>query len=306
MRLEWAWLDSHTRVAEPDNEVVLEGTARCRVLLLHGITGTPTEFAYTARYLNRRGRLSVECRRLVNHGQPLGVLASTRWTEILESARTHYHAALATARRNGEVLVLGGLSLGAVLSLILAAENPADVAGVMVLSPTLFYDGWNAPWTQRLIPLADHLPIKRFLYLREQPPYGLKDEGLRKMIAANYEGAKLGNDRNAADMGYAHFPLQLFCEMRHIIALCRRRLSRVTAPLLLLQAEEDEMTSPRNAHYIVEHVRSRRTELVMLANSYHVITADLDHAKVAASMTQFCLSLLQPPSEDGKEQLANA
>jgi len=306
MKLEWARLGAQTRVAEPDNEIVLEGPAGCRVLLLHGLTGTPTEFAYVAHYMRHRGRLSVECRRLVNHGQPLGVLASTDWEELLESAREHFVAAHERARRDGALLVVGGLSLGAVLSLILAAENPTAVKGVMALSPTLFYDGWNVPWTHRLIALADYLPVKHFLYLREQPPYGIKDEVLRKKIAAAYESADLGNHADSAGLGYAHFPLRLFCEMRHLIALCRRSLQQVHAPLLLLQAEEDDATSPRNAHFILEHVHSHRTELVMLANSYHVITADLDREEVAASMTRFCRSLLARQLEADEEERTRA
>jgi carboxylesterase len=301
MKIEWAWLGSQTRVAEPNNEIVLEGPAGCRVLLLHGLTGTPTEFAYVAHYLRHRGQLSVECRRLVNHGQPLGVLARTSWEELLESARGHFRAAHERARRDGALLVVGGLSLGAVLSLILAAERPDDVDGVLALSPTLFYDGWNVPWTHRLIPLADYLPVKHFLYLREQSPYGIKDDVLRKKIATAYERAELRGNADPAEMGYAHFPMRLFCEMRHLIALCRRSLPRVRAPLLLLQAEEDDATSPRNAHYILERVRSQRAELAMLSNSYHVITADLDRSKVGASMTRFCMSLLQSPLENDVE-----
>jgi carboxylesterase len=298
MKLEFAWLRKQPRRAEPDNEIILEGAAGCRVLLLHGLTGTPTEFTYTARFMRHRGQLSVECRRLVNHGQPLCVLAGTRWEELLDSARGHFHAASARAKADGVPLVVGGPSRGAVLSLIIAAENPDGVAGVICLSPTLFYDGWNVPWTQRLIALADYLPVKQFLYLREQSPYGLKDEILRKNVAVTYEGTRLGDDATVAELGYAHFPLRLFCEMRHLIALCRRSLPQVRAPLLVLQAEHDDLTSPRNAHYILEHVHSQRTELVMLPNSYHVITADLDRALVASSMTRFCLSLLERPQVD--------
>ena len=294
MKIEWGWLGNRARVAEPANAIALDGEARCRVLLLHGLTGTPTEFAFIAHFLHRRGRLSVECPRLANHGQPLAVLARTNWQELLSGARDHLRAASERARRNGEALVVGGLSLGAVLSLILAAECPEDVAGVMALSPTLFYDGWNVPWFQHLIGLADYLPVKHFIYLREQPPYGIKDESLRRKIAATYEEAQLGEDSRAAELGYAHFPLRLFCEMQHLIARCKRTLHRVKAPLLVLQAAEDDATSPRNAHYILTHVRSRGTRLVLLANSYHVITADLDRVEVASAMTQFCLSLLEP------------
>jgi len=291
VKIEWAWLGAQEAIPVPDNEIVLEGRERCRVLLIHGLTGTPTEFGYIAHFLHHRGGVAVECRRLVNHGQPIGILAGTSWQELLASAREHFLHARAAAQRDGVPLVVGGLSLGAVLSLLLAAEFPDDVAGVMGLSPTLFYDGWNVPWTQRLIGLADYLPLKYVLYLREQPPYGLKDEVLREKVAASYASAVLGDDTNAAQLGYAHFPLRLFCEMRHLIARCIASLPRVRAPLLLLQAEHDDATSPRNARFILERVASGRKELVMLENSYHVITADLERAHVAAAMTRFCLSL---------------
>jgi carboxylesterase len=291
MKLEWARLGKSCRVPEPDNEILLDGPAACRVLLLHGLTGTPAEFAYIAQFMRHRGGLSVECRRLVNHGQPMAILAETRWEELLESARAHFHAARERATRDAVPLVVGGLSLGAVLALILAAERPQSVDGVMALSPTLFYDGWNVPWTQRLIPLAQFLPIRRFAFLREQPPYGIKDEILREKIAATYESAALGDDAHAAQLGYSHFPLPLFCEMRHLIARCKRGLPAVRAPLLVLQATQDDATSPRNAQFILERVRSERKELVLLDNSYHVITADLERAEVADRMTRFCLSV---------------
>jgi len=296
MKLEWAWLGRQEPVLEPENEIVLEVAAPCRVLLLHGLTGTPTEFGYIAHFMHRRGPASVECRRLVNHGQPISILARTHWEEIVESARGHFRRARDAARRDGVPLVVGGLSLGAILSLELAAEYPDDVAGVMALSPTLFYDGWNVPWTQGLIGLADWLPVKGFAYLREQPPYGLKDEILRKKVAAIYAKSKLGEDGHAAELGYSHFPLRLFCEMRHLIRHVIRALPRVKAPLLVLQAENDDATSPRNAHFILEHVASRQKELVLLKNSYHVITADLERAEVAAAMTRFSLALAKGPA----------
>ena len=293
--MEWAWLPLPARQPEPDNEIVLEGPNPCRVLLLHGLTGTPTEFGYIAHYLRHRAGVSVECRRLANHGQPIALLARTRWEELLDSARGHLDRAAASARADGVPLVVGGLSLGAVLSLILAAERPADVQGVAALSPTLFYDGWNVPWTQRLIGLADWLPMKGLVWLRESPPYGIKDEALRTKVARGLVCARLGEDAHAAEYGYSHFPLRLFCEMRHLIALCIRSLPAVTAPVLVLQAREDEATSPRNADFILARVASRRKELVLLENSYHVITADHDRALVADRMAGFCRSLMEAP-----------
>ena len=293
MKIEWAYLLGQRPIPPPDDEIILAGKGPGRVLLLHGLTGTPTEFGYIAHFLHHRGRLAVECRQLVNHGQPLGVLAQTNWEEIYTSARGHFLAASDAARRDNVPLVVGGLSLGAILSLILAAEFPDRAAGVMCLSPTLFYDGWSVPWTQRLIHLADYLPLKHFIFLREEYPYGLKDEVLRQKVAAIYANASLRDSSQVGKLGYAHFPLRLFCEMRHLIHRCIDALPNVKAPLLLLQAEEDDATSPRNSQFIYDRVASACKQLVLLKNSYHVITADLDRAEVAATMNAFCLEIAQ-------------
>jgi carboxylesterase len=291
VRIEWARLSDHQPVPAPDNEIILEGTTPCRVLLLHGLTGTPAEFGYVAQFLHNRGGLSVECRQLVNHGQPLGVLARTHWKELYASARGHFLTASDAASRQNVPLIVGGLSLGAVLSLLLAAEFPRNTAGVICLSPTLFYDGWNVPWTQRLIGVADYLPVKHYVYLRERSPYGLKDEHLRRRVAEAYANMSPRDSADAARLGYAHFPLLLFCEMRHLIGRCIESLPKVTAPLLLVQAEDDDATSPRNAQFIYDRVASTRKELVLLKNSYHVVVADLDREAVAASMTSFCADI---------------
>lgn len=295
MKLEFAWLPSQRPLPFPAGEIVLEGKTPLRLLLLHGLTGTPSEFAYIAHCLHHRTGVSVECRRLVNHGQPLAVLARTSWRAIVASATEHVHRAHESARARGETLVVGGLSLGAVLALLMAAKHPDEVDGVIALSPTLFYDGWAVPWSHRLIALADYLPLKHVLYLRESSPYGLKDEALRARIAARYARMSLHSttaQEDAREIGYAHFPLRLFCEMRHIITRCIAHLPQVKAPLLVLQAREDEVTSPRNAWFVHDRVASRRKEVVLLDNSYHLVTADLDRARVASEITRFCMSLV--------------
>lgn len=292
MGLEWAWLPARRTTGGHAPEVVLDATGPVRLLLLHGLTGTPAEFAYIAHWLHHRAGFAVECRRLVNHDQPLGVLARTTWQELRQSAELHFAHAHEAAQGAGQALVLGGLSLGGLLALLLAADHADEVAGVIALSPTFFYDGWAVPWTHRLIPLADYLPLKRLLYLREGPPYGLKDPALRERVGSAYARAPLHAVPGNGTFGYAHFPVALFCEMRHLIAQCRARLPAVRAPLLVVQARDDESTSPRNAAFLVEHAGSPRKEVVMLEDSYHVVTADRERVRVAAEMSRFCRTLV--------------
>jgi carboxylesterase len=294
MPVEWAWLKRESPVEVADRGIFLDASGPVVVLLLHGLTGTPTELAYVGYHLQYRGGYTVSIPRLVNHGQPLSVLARTTWTQLYDSSRFAFLEAREVAREKGAALVVGGLSLGAVTALLLAAEFPEDVAGVACLSPTLFYDGWNVPWLHRLLPLVDYTPLKYFAYFREEQPFGLKDSALREAVAARYDASSLRQSADVASHGYAHFPVRLFCEMRPLIARCKRRLPQVTSPLLLIQAEHDDMTSPRNSQFIYERVGSARRELVLLQESYHLITADLERATVARRLQRFCESVTVP------------
>ncbi|MEO8739626.1 MAG: alpha/beta fold hydrolase [Casimicrobiaceae bacterium] len=255
---------------------------------MHGLTGSPTELGYVARRVRLAGESSVWCPRLVNHGEPLNILAGTRSRQLHESARTYFLMAQKAAEDAGVPLVVGGLSLGAVLALLLAAEFPASVAGLICLAPTLFYDGWNVPWLHRMLPVVDYTPLKYFTYFREESPYGLKDESLRDRVARAYQGVSLHDNDDFGQHGYAHFPIRLLCESRHLIARCLSALHHVKAPLLIVQAKHDDATSPRNSRHIYENVASTQKEMILLDNSFHMVTADLERDRVASAMTQFC------------------
>jgi len=291
MAIEWARLKPQRPIELGDRGIALRGAGGCRVMLLHGLTGCPTELAYIAHWLRSRGRYHVSCPRLVNHGQPISVLARTTWRELRDSAREAFFEARRDALAEGVPLVVGGLSLGAVLSLMLAAEYPQDVAGVACLAPTLFYDGWSVPWYQRLIPLVAYTPLKYFTYFREDEPYGLRDASLRAKMAERYREARLDDSSEAAKVGYAHFPVRLFCEMRHLIARCKRALPRVSAPLLVVQAQHDDVTGPRNARFILERVASAKRSLVLLKQSYHLVSADVERSVVARRLQEFCATV---------------
>ncbi len=305
MPIEWARLRPQPAI-ELDSGIVLRGEGRCTALLLHGLTGSPTELAYVAHALRSRGRFHVRCPRLANHGQPVSILARTTWQEIYDSAVRAFIDARNAARADGTPLVVGGLSLGADLSLMLAAQFPEDVAGVACLAPTLFYDGWSVPWYHRLLPLAQFTPLKRFAFLRESEPFGLRDEALRAKVAARFAGMTLEESSQAYLLGYAHFPVSLFCEMRHIIERCKRDLPKVRCPLLVVQAQDDDATSPRNGRYVMEHVGSARRELLLLRNSYHLVSADLERSVVAERLQRFCASLASPAREAAREERPNA
>jgi carboxylesterase len=130
----------------------------------------------------------------------------------------------------------------------------------------------------------------------------LKDEALRSEVAAQYEKTSLHESGNAAAHGYAHFPVRLFCEMRHLIARCKALLPEVRCPVLLIQAEQDDMTSPKNSQFIFDRIGSARRELILLKNSYHVVSADLERVTVAAHLQRFCDSLIEAAPQLGRAE----
>ena len=291
MALEWAWLRGGERNPTNSSDLRLSPGMGTHVFLLHGLTGSPSELAYVARRLHTDGGLHVWCPRLANHGEPLNVLAATPWQLLYEKARSDFLIARGAAERDGALLVVGGLSLGAVLSLLLAAEYPDDIGGVMCLAPTIFYDGWNVPWLHRLIPLIDYTPLKYFAFFREESPYGLKDESLRERVDSAYRSVTLRKNIDCGQHGYAHFPIRLFCESRHLIARCARTLRDVAAPLLLVQAVHDDATGPRNSKHIYHNVSSKQKKMLMLEDSFHMVTVDLERDRVAEAMNRFCQGL---------------
>lgn len=301
MTIEWAWPRRTGSSGAISPEIRLSGDGRCQVMLLHGLTGAPAEFAYIAHYLHKRGHLDVWCPTLLNHGGSIRVLAATGRDALYASVRTQFEQALRSAEDTGAPLVIGGLSIGADLALMLGAEFPEAVAGVICLAPTLFYDGWNVPWSYRFLPLVDWTPFKFFAYHREETPYGLMDEALRAHIEKEYAAKTLKNDAARHD-GYAHYPIQLLCEMHHLIKACIRALPRVIAPILVVQAKHDDATGPRNAEFVLNRTNSRRKELLLLENSYHVVTADLERARVAAAMRSFCDSVTSEKSSTQRSQ----
>ena len=259
-----------------------KGTSGSTVILIHGLTGTPHELIFLANFLNRKG-YSVVCPRLANHGQPMEILKNTKWQDCYQSARDAFMAAMPEGGR----IFTSGLSMGALLALLLAEEFPDKVSGVSCLSPTLFYDGWHMPWSRHLLPLAYYTPLKHFFYFKEDPPYGIKNKVIQQRVHEYYSKASLSDIEGVAQYGYPYIPLTLLYQLRLLVQYLNKRLKSIKVPVQLIQAKDDDMTSVKNSQVIYDRIASATKELVLLDNSYHVITADQERDKVAGEMERF-------------------
>ncbi len=266
----------------PDNGYYLPGNNGKAVILIHGLTGTPHEMRFLANYLNRAG-YTVSCPRLANHGAPINILKRTKWQQLYQTIRETF---LEVRKTHSEVYT-GGLSMGALLGLLLADEFKDEISGVSCLAPTLFYDGWNCPWYRCFLPLAYVTKLKYICYFKEEPPYGVKNPAVRKLIHDFYAKAKLDNMESVAQFGYPYFPVSLLHQLEKLVSHLTKRLSNIVAPVQVVHAQEDDMASVRNSQFIYDRVKSAQKEFVLLKNSYHIITADQERGMVAQKMTEF-------------------
>jgi carboxylesterase len=291
-----------TMVNRRPTDLSLHAGSNVLVYLIHGVTGTPAEMHYIARDLAKANGWDIYVTTLPGHCTRLKDLVKT--TE--QHWRTHVQHQLSFARERYEHVFVAGLSAGALLALEASTVVPID--GVGVLSPTFVYDGWNTPWFHAVLPFAmKHVPLscQRFLFHRDGPPYGIKDEELQATVREAYRPVALLRDwakdwqarlvsrgaasppPSAASKGYPIFPLRTLTEIDRLIAWVRARLYEVTAPTVILQAREDDMTSPRNASIVYNEITSSEKELVLLDDCYHVITVDKQREAVAGNLTTF-------------------
>ncbi|MEO7477763.1 MAG: alpha/beta fold hydrolase [Lysobacteraceae bacterium] len=259
------------------SEFFLPG-GRDGVLLIHGLTGTPAEMRFVGKGLHRAG-YSVLGMQLAGHCGDEDDLLATGWRDWYSSV-TEAADRLAT---QVDRIFVGGLSMGALLALKLAAERPTQVSGLALYGTTFAYDGWTIPQIAKLsflLPLAIRLGIGRKRRFMEKPPYGIKCERVRQRIA----GSMLEGDSAAG--GLPGNPWPSLAEFYRLSTRVRKQLDQVRAPCLVVHSANDDIASVRNAR-IVERNVDAEVETMLLHNSYHMVTVDQEHREVIARSASF-------------------
>jgi carboxylesterase len=250
----------------------------------------PSEMRPLRRPLERLG-CTVDVPLLPGHGASHRELLATGWKDWLAGAR---RAADDLAGRC-DTLVVAGLSMGALLATLLAADDPR-IDGIALLSPTLRYDGSSLPRTRWLLPLARVLPFAgRTFYWSERPPYGLKDRRLQSLIARAVKAAKRGE---STKYGLFRTYVGSILQLNRLVREVRRRARAVRCPILVLQSVDDTITSVRNATEIYDRIGSAEKTIHWLTECDHVITLDLKKHVVARSVCEFALRAARRKAHD--------
>ena len=210
------------------------------ILLLHGLTGTPSEVQPLGDYLAAKGYTTLGPW-LAGHGTSPKELAATTWQDWAATAREAYEA----LRQNCSKVFVAGLSMGALQALHLASHFP--VAGVISMAaPIRIFDfRFNG------------IAFFRFLQWR----------------TSNLTGGIL-DPQAPAHQTYPYVATKNLYELKKFMDHVREDLPYVTAPALVAQGGKDSMVPPRNGELVHQSLGSKVKHLLYLDRSDHVVTMD--------------------------------
>ncbi len=235
-------------------------SGRDAVLLIHGFTGSPAHMLPLGRALQQAG-FTVRGLRLKGHGTSLEDMQQASWRDWLNEAKEAFDE-LASAFQTVSV---AGLSMGGVLSLLLAEEK--GPACCVTLSAPMAVTN----------PFSRLAPLLRFA----MPVLNKKNSEEKKLLDAEY------------DIGYDRIPTAKVADLTRLITMARESLSKVTCPLLAVQSLGDHTISSDSAETIVSKVSSPVRERLTLDMSPHVITIGPEQDKLLSAVPAFILKQIK-------------
>lgn len=249
------------------------------VLALHGLLGNPLEMQFVGKKLQKAG-YTVVIPLIPGYGYSSGQSSSFRTTtseQWYEEVKQQFDA----LKKTHESVSVVGLCIGAVLALRLAMDRGDDIAALSLLATTLYYDGWSLPKYSFLLPLAYYTPLRYLYTYKERYPFGLKNKNLRTWIEREM------TVKSSSAAGASHLSAEGIFQAHRLIRDVKKNLNRVTAPALIMHAEEDDVASTRSADLVETGIGSAYKRKVILNDSYHIITLDNEKEKVAAETIAF-------------------
>jgi carboxylesterase len=241
------------------------------VVLIHGLLSTPREFGLIALPLRAAGvpliAVEVEGYTDADRRRPKS------WRDWVDAAGR----AVERAAPKDRPFVLGGLCTGGLIAAMLALEGRFDLDRLVLMSPTFAFDGWGQTRLRHWRRAAYALRLSRWISLREQAPYGIKNEKLRLWVEKDMR------QRAQSAAGPDRLPLWGVQETERLKTRVLRGLPQLAVPATLLHARSDEVCSFEVVERVVRTMHEGTT-LVALEDSFHMITLDNDRARVAAEL----------------------
>jgi carboxylesterase len=242
------------------------------VVLLHGLLSTTREF----------GLISLPLR---SRGVPLITPTIEGYTEGDRSQfarwQTWVDAAVVAIRTQVDVtrpFVLGGLCTGGMLAAAVAARGEFNVRTLVMMAPSFGYDGWSRTHSWNWRRLGYFLRVDRFISVRERPPYGIKNQKIRAWVDRDMQ------QRAISAAGPSSLPLWAIGQSEKLMAHVKSALPALRVPTVMIHSRLDEICTLDRVRRALETMPPGANRLVVLEDSYHMITMDNERHHVTAEL----------------------
>lgn len=235
----------------PGSDFVLPGND-IGILLIHGFTATTVEVRELAIYLNKKG-CTISAPLLPGHGttyQDLNKCKFSDWIRCAEQAYIDlYH--------KKKIVIVGGESMGAVLSLVLA-QKYSQIKALLLYSTALYIKNIN--YAQVLSLFFDKINKKK-------------------------------SDDDMPWQGYTVYPLRALVEFRKLQQFTSKGLYLINQPTLICQGNLDRTIDAENANMIFSNISSKNKDLRFFEKSSHVMIMDKEKEIIFDSTYEFLQSI---------------
>lgn len=225
------------------------------MLLLHGFTGNSSDVRQLGRFLQKKGYTSYAPHYEGHAAPPEEILKSSPFVWFKEALDGYDFL----VEKGYDEIVVAGLSLGGCYALKLSLNR--DVKGIITMCSPMYIKTEGSMFDGVLE------------YARNFKKYEGKDE------------TTINKEMDVFQ------PSETLKELQGQIQDVRDHVDEVMDPLLVVQAEQDQMINTDSANIIYNESESDEKNIKWYANSGHVITIDKEKELVFEDVYQFLESL---------------
>lgn len=232
-----------------------------QLLALHGFTGTPSELLPLLEALAVRG-VCVHAPLLAGHGSTADQLAASG-ASAWEAGVNEAFAAMAPERP----VHLLGLSMGAMLAVLLARANPGRVASLTLLAPAADFHGQIKAFFEAF---AWSPALARQVPRWPKGGLGMEDQVRAKTLPCLDE-----------------VPTRLAAEVLPLLARARAAAPEVGVPSLVVAGRRDGTVSFRAIEALVGALRPAPERWLVLPRSGHLVAQDVERERLITEVSGF-------------------
>ncbi len=229
------------------------------ILLIHGWTSTSYEVRRLGRYLNQNG-YTVLAPMLRGHGTTMRDLSDVHWNMWLVDIRKEYEKLKKTHKK----VFIGGTSIGANLSAVLAGEEK-EIAGVVLMAMP-----YKIKFEKLAVVFARIMLLcgKKYNHKIYPPTFGLSTT-ITRLIS------------------YQTYPIKSALESFELIKESRKKLGDITQPCLIIQSKDDHIVAKQSLELIFSNIKSKIKKKKYLTQAYHTFISDIKNEHVFQDILHF-------------------